>query len=67
MSKYGTKFAETELLLAVMSGDRATMARIIGDMTPHEQREMARVCDRIKSELWYTLNTAAQKESTDGK
>lgn len=63
MSRYGTKFVETEALLAALDGNAEALGEIIGDMNAMEQRELARACDRLKNELWYTL--AKDKVSDD--
>ncbi len=38
-SRYGTRFVETEALLAVMNGDQRTAYRLISDMLPGERVE----------------------------
>jgi hypothetical protein len=58
MSNYGTKFVETEALLAVAVADIETAERLLGDMLPGElarlardARELAEMCvsmERIK-------------------
>lgn len=62
MSTYGTKFVETEALLAAMNKDQEALKEMIGNMMPFEQRELARACDRLKNELWYTLSKEEVKD-----
>ena len=51
MSGYGTRFTESEALLAILSEDPGTARRIVAEMLPGERRaltqaaeELARLC-----------------------
>lgn len=66
MNTYGTKFAETEALLAVANEDIETAERILGDMLPGEvdqlaqdARELAEMC---RSMAYLKRREADQKE-----
>lgn len=51
-STYGTKFTETEALLAVQSDDAGTLARLIDGMHPHERLELAAAASTLSDTLW---------------
>jgi hypothetical protein len=66
MTAYGTKFAETEALLAVANEDTETAERILGDMFPGEldqlaqdARELAEMCRSME----YIKRREADKEN----
>jgi signal transduction histidine kinase len=40
MMGYGTGFTQTEALLAVLQGDMEEARRIVGELLPHERREL---------------------------
>jgi len=48
--RYGTRYQESEALLAVQSGDEDAAREILTGMLPRERWELARAADRL-SEL----------------
>jgi hypothetical protein len=51
VSVYGTKFVESEAILAAQAGDVAEVQRLAATMLPGELRELATACDRLLAEI----------------
>jgi hypothetical protein len=47
ISKYGTNFTESEMLLAVMNEDDNHVWTLLKDMLPGEQIHLALACQRL--------------------
>jgi hypothetical protein len=62
MSKYGTKFQETEALLAVANDDEETVDRILDDMLPGELKRLAEDAENLAEKCW----AAARRRCRDG-
>lgn len=47
MTKHGTTFLESELILAAQEHDADTMVRLIAEMLPGERFQLVRACERL--------------------
>lgn len=47
MTNYGTKFVESEAILAAQEGDVASVQRIVEDMLPGERANLRTACERL--------------------
>ena len=54
MSKYGTKFTESEIILAAQAEDYDELNRLVENLLPNEKRELENACDRVKDALYPT-------------
>ncbi|MEV0382358.1 hypothetical protein [Nonomuraea sp. NPDC050643] len=48
---YGTKFAETEALLAAQMGDKETLRELVEEMLPGERADLHRACGLLADEI----------------
>jgi hypothetical protein len=62
VSTYGTKFVETEALLAVANEDIETAERLLGDMLPGELSRLARDAREL-AEMCASMGRIKQREA----
>jgi hypothetical protein len=48
---YGTKFAETEALIAAQMGDKDQLRELVEDMLPSERADLHRACMVLADEI----------------